>query len=70
MNTKLLKSVMVLRGDTQETLAKSLGLPQSALSSRIAGAVDFRRAEIEQIAKRYELTAKDIQAIFFTNLVT
>lgn len=69
MNKKRFKSVMALHGDTQEDLAKYLGIPQSALSHRIAGTIDFRQTEIEHIAMRYNLSADDLQAIFFAKLV-
>lgn len=61
-----LKYFMGMNGDTQADLAKALGLPQSALSARMNGHTAFRQDEINEIRKRYDLTADELQHIFFT----
>ena len=65
MNKNELKAVMVKHGDRQEDLAAYLGKSIMTISAKINGETDFKRAEIEQIALRYNLTADDIQRIFF-----
>lgn len=70
VNGTLLKSVIVLHGDTQGTLAKALGIPESALSNRISGRVDFRLSEINGIRKRYNLELEKTGEIFFDEVVS
>lgn len=66
MDMHKLKYFMGMNGDTQADLAKALGLPQSALSARMNGHTAFRQDEINEIRKRYDLTADELQHIFFT----
>lgn len=70
MNSDLLRSVIVKNGDTQTKLAEAMGLQVSALSQRINGRIDFRRNEIKFIKKRYDLSCKEIDDIFFNELVS
>lgn len=68
MNARLLKSKMVLYGDTNVTLAKALGITHQRLSAKLnewEGA-EFTQGEIFIIKDRYNLTPDDIDAIFFT----
>lgn len=65
MDMYKLKYYMGRNGDTQSDLAKALGLPQSALSARMNGHTDFRKNEIDEIRKRYDLSFEELQAIFF-----
>lgn len=66
MNKARLKGVIVAHGDTQTDLAKALGLSLSALSLRINGhGSGFRQTEMDAIKKRYNLTAEDMDGIFF-----
>ena len=67
MDKNLLRFFMGKHGDNQETLANAINMSQSALSERINGKIDFRKKEIEAIRTRYELTAEDLQAIFFAS---
>lgn len=67
MDMNLLKYFMGKHGDKQADLAEALGMKQSALSSRMTGKVDFRKDEMETIRKRYELSASDMEAIFFAS---
>ena len=70
MNKSMMKSVIVRNNDTQEALAQALNLPQSAISNRINGKIDFRISEIQCIRKRYKLTAKETEDIFFDGAVS
>lgn len=67
MNTSLLKSCIAKYNDTQTKLAEYLNLQQSGLSDRINGKTDFRQSEMDAIRKRYSLSAKEMEAIFFAD---
>ena len=66
----MMKAMIVRNNDTQEALAHALNLPQSAISNRINGKVDFRISEIQCIRKRYRLTAEALESIFFDGPVS
>lgn len=70
MDAVLFRYHMGRNGDTQETLAEALGMSQSGLSSRINGHVDFRQNEMNMIRARYQLTAEEMQNIFFAGAVS
>lgn len=70
MNKPLMKAIIAKNNDTQSALARALNLPQSALSHRINGIVDFRLSEINGIRKRYRLTAEETVEIFFDQAVS
>lgn len=60
-----LKAEMARHEDRQEDLAKALGISTSALNLKVNETTPFRQPEIEKIALRYDLSAEDIQRIFF-----
>lgn len=64
MNTKLLRSKMVLFGDTNESLAEALGITPQAFSLKLNGNQEFKQSEIKAIKNRYELTPDEIVDIF------
>lgn len=73
MNKALLKSVMALHGDTAADLADCLGLsPQSVYSKTNETKLpsgrnaEFSQGEIRAIRDRYNLTADQVEAIFFS----
>ena len=71
MNKALLKSKIIANGDTQETLAIAMDTSLSSLNSKINGTnADFRQSEIKFIKDRYDLSAKDVDEIFFNKLVS
>ena len=70
MNKPLMKAMIAKNNDTQGSLAKALSLPQSALSHRINGTIDFRLSEINCIRKRYKLTDEETVDIFFDKIVS
>ena len=70
MNTKLFKIKMIENNDTQAILAEVLDLPQSAISARINGKIDFRQNEINLLRKRWNLSDSDTVDIFFTDEVS
>lgn len=65
MDSALLKSYIVKNHDTQAMLATALGISASNLNEKINGKADFRQNEIGVIKNRYNLSAKEIDAIFF-----
>ena len=67
MNVKLLRSKMVLAGDTQKELAEYLSICQLALSNKMLGKVQFKAEEIAKIIWRYNLTPQETHDIFFGN---
>ena len=65
MNGKLLKAKMVEFGDTQADLAKAIGISASNLNEKLNGKVSFRQSDIAAIRRRYNLSAEDVDLIFF-----
>lgn len=69
MNKNELRAEMARHGDTNETLAKYLGLSAPSFSKKLNAERDFRQSEIMKIRDRYSLTAEDVVRIFFTSEV-
>lgn len=68
MNKELLRSVMVLHGDTNKTLAIYLGITEQSLSNKInENGTEFRKREIAKIKDRYNLTSEQVDLIFFAS---
>ena len=66
MNKELLRSIMVLYGDTNKTLAEYLGITEQSLSNKInENGTEFKLREIRLIRKRYRLTSDQVDSIFF-----
>jgi len=70
LNKPMMKSILAIHGDDQGTLAILLDLPQSAVSNRLNGKVDFRLSEINRIRRMYKLSAQQTVDIFFENDVS
>lgn len=70
MNKALLESKMKLYGDTGGTLSDYLGISRSTLSAKINEKAEFTQREISQIKSRYELSADEVDGIFFTLAVS
>ncbi|CCY48455.1 conserved domain protein [Peptostreptococcus anaerobius CAG:621] len=72
MNSKSLKSVMVLHGDTQKALAEKLGITEQCLSAKInsKNGAEFNQGEIYRIKKIYSLSSHQIEDIFFDDIVS
>ena len=72
MNSTLFKAYLIQHNETQQSFAEKLGLSLSRLNAKInntAGA-DFSQSEIFAIQQLWQLTAQEIQLIFFTNKLT
>ena len=66
MKKELLRSIMVLHGDTNKSLADYLGITEQSLSNKInENDTEFKQGEIKLIKNRYNLTADQIDLIFF-----
>lgn len=68
MNKDLLRSVMVLHGDTNKTLASFLGISEQSVSNKInENGTEFKKGEISKIKERYNLTCDQVDLIFFAD---
>lgn len=68
MNAQLLRSLMVLHGDTNATLANFLCITEQSLSNKInAKGTEFKQGEISRIKARYGLDSDMVDRIFFAN---
>lgn len=66
MNAVLLRSIMVLHGDTNRDLASFLGITEQSVSSKInENGTEFKQGEIAKIKCKYNLSAEQVEAIFF-----
>lgn len=67
MDKALLRSHMAKYGDTQESLAEYLGISLSRLNAKIneAGGAEFKQTEIAFIKRRYGLSPRETDSIFF-----
>jgi hypothetical protein len=66
MNKNLFRSIMVLHGDTNKTLADYLGISAKSVNDKInENGTEFKQGEIAAIMKRYELTDTQVTNIFF-----
>lgn len=60
----MLKSKMVLFGDSIEALADCLGITRQTLRFKLQGTSEFTRDEIAKIVSRYQLTPEETFEIF------
>lgn len=68
MNKELLRSVMVLHGDTNKTLAAFLGISEQSVSNKInENGTEFKKGEIAKIKERYNLSCDQVDRIFFAD---
>lgn len=66
MRKELLRSIMVLYGDTSKDLADYLGISEQSASNKInENGTEFKLREIRLIKRRYALTADQVDLIFF-----
>ena len=67
MDKARFKSVMVLHGDTQGSLAQALEMAQETLSRKFNEQGEFSHSEIKSINNRYHLTPDEVDEIFLKN---
>lgn len=67
MNKNMLESVMKLHGDTGGMLAEHLHIARSTFSAKIneTNGAEFTQNEIRIIKEKYDLSAEQINNIFF-----
>ena len=70
VNVRLLKSKMVLHDDTPDDLAVELGVHRATVYAKMRGDSDFTVPDIMTIKNRYNLTAEDVDDIFFASEVS
>lgn len=70
MNKQKLVGIMHGNGDTQEILAKAIGISVQRFNAKIneTNGAEFTQGEIQRIKERYNLASEDIDAIFLRNL--
>ncbi len=66
MNTRLLKSKMVLFGDTNNSMGEALNITPQAYSLKLNGENEFKQEEMKVIQERYNLTPEEVVDIFLT----
>ncbi|MPM80307.1 hypothetical protein SDC9_127354 [bioreactor metagenome] len=71
-DVQLLKSFIVKNDGTQAVLAEAMGISLSALNAKIngTGGFEFKQREITFIKERYGLTDKEVNSIFFNQMVS
>lgn len=68
MNKNLLRSIMVLNGDTNATLAEYLGITEQSVSNKInENGSEFKQGEISKIKVRYNLDSATVDRVFFAD---
>ncbi len=66
VNKGLLRSIMVLNGDTNKDLADYLEITEQSVSNKInENGTEFKQGEIARIKLRYNLTCEQVDLIFF-----
>ena len=66
MKKELLRSIMVLHGDTNKDLADYLGISEQSVSNKInENGTEFKQGEIARIKTKYNLSCEQIDNIFF-----
>lgn len=67
MNKAMLRSKMILNGDTYQTLSDEMGMDKATFSNKINNKANFSKAEMQFIKDKYNLNAKEFVEMFFTS---
>lgn len=70
MNKTQFKVMLIENHETQDELAKGLGITGTTLSYKLSGRSEFTQGEIRKIKERYGLTPEQVELIFFTDDVS
>lgn len=65
MNKNHFKSVMVLHGDNQKSVADALTVSEQTIGDKINGISEFKQSEIKILIDRWDLTPAQVDEIFF-----
>ena len=68
MNKALMRSIMVMHGDTNASLGEFLGISEQSVSNKInENGTEFKQGEIARIKVRYNLDSDMVDRIFFAD---
>lgn len=68
MNKALFRSIMVLHGDTNASLAEYLGITEQSVSNKInENGSEFKQGEIAKIKAKYSLDSATVDRVFFAD---
>ena len=71
MDIQRLKAIMVLHDESVRDLADVIGLSPSSVYRKLDGVCgEFTQGEIAKIKAHYDLTAEQVDQIFFAKLVS
>lgn len=72
MNKEKLRSIIALNGETQNILSIFIGITPQSFSGKIneRKGAEFTQSEIKLIKDRYNLTAEEVNEIFFDHPVS
>lgn len=67
MNKRFLESKMKMHGDTGQDLSDFIGMSRTRFSAKLneTGGAEFTQGEITKIKERYNLSASEVDSIFF-----
>lgn len=67
MNKNMYRSKMALFGDTNDSIAKYLKITPQRNSAKVngTGGAEYTQGEIALLKKRWKLSAREVDAIFF-----
>lgn len=69
MNKNMYRSKMAFFGDTNDSIAKYLDITPQRNSAKVngTGGAEYTQGEIAMLKKRWKLTAKEVDQIFFAD---
>lgn len=70
MDANLLRGAIVAHGYTLLEFSEAVGIKRTALYRKLRGITEFDRSEIERIIAVLDLTADQVNDIFFTPRVS
>ena len=72
MNKAKYRSKMALFGDTNESIARYLGITPQTNSAKVNNThgAEYSQGEIAKLKVRWALSAKEVDEIFFADLVS
>lgn len=72
MNKKMYRSKMALYGDTNASVAAYLGITEQRNSAKVNGThgAEYTQNEIRMLKERWDLSAEEVDCIFFADEVS